>query len=701
MKEEYATDNKPVINIGDFTNIDENKVKLLESRMTRRSSLGKNQVEVESNAEVEQDSVITVNNVNMHKEQSNKNENLLNEKETNVALNLESNNSNKSNRSLSNSLKRKTPPRKAEKKTKTSGNLQINFLSTKRNRQESNSNTNSNHNIEQVNPHEEFIEFSSKNIVTQPALFSKTKENATMMTNFLIKNGQVPKSEHKINEYFKSTQSSAKEFSLNNISNLQTPENRQGKQKVQEEVEKLNKELNEKNKQMNDKDREIDKLKVKCSEYEDNLKNILMINKQFEQQLLFAKVSLVKNLKELEENKRVHKKKWLNEQQLRLGRIAYQRTSHNIIEYWEEGEEFCAIKKRLTAIMNDKEDIEKQKKNLQNYQKRRTQTDGMTEQIENETNDLKDLLTYKTNMLNREEIELKEKYEKLEIDKTLYLIERNRFSEELKCRYGSSQRKDPWPVLSNRYAILSLLGNGGYSEVYKAYDLENHIEVACKIHQLNPQWSDTMKDNYIKHTIRENQIHKEINHPKIVRHYDTIEIDNNSFCTVLEYCTGPDLSTYLKIHKALSEKEAKLTISQILSGLEYLNKQQKKIIHYDLKPQNIIFHNMEIKISDFGLAKIIDNNSDKIELTSQGVGTYWYLPPECFEQGRTPPGISSKVDIWSVGVILYEMLFMKKPFGNSCTQEKILKEGVMLNAKRVEFPAKPVISDDCKVRIIF
>lgn len=223
------------------------------------------------------------------------------------------------------------------------------------------------------------------------------------------------------------------------------------------------------------------------------------------------------------------------------------------------------------------------------------------------------------------------------------------------------------------------------------------MEVACKVHQLNSNWSDSIKENYIRHTIRENQIHKEINHAKVVRHFDTIEIDNNSFCTVLELCSGPDLYTYLKTNKTLTEKDARIIISQILSGVEYLNRLQKKIIHYDLKPQNIIFNNMEVKISDFGLAKIMDDDSDKIELTSQGVGTYWYLPPECFDTDKNPPGISSKVDVWSIGVILYEIVFGIRPFGHSLTQDRILKENVITNAKKVEFPNKPIVSEECKV----
>ena len=150
---------------------------------------------------------------------------------------------------------------------------------------------------------------------------------------------------------------------------------------------------------------------------------------------------------------------------------------------------------------------------------------------------------------------------------------------------------------------------------------------------------------------------------------------------------------------------------------------RKAIIHYDLKPANILFDEFgDVKITgilncdgslikflyyvhiDFGLSKVIDdsNSSDgdngSVELTSIGAGTYWYLPPECFVGiGNNPganlnnsssnaPRISSKVDVWSVGIIYYQMLYGKRPFGEGKTQEVILKEGTILAANQVDFP---------------
>lgn len=114
----------------------------------------------------------------------------------------------------------------------------------------------------------------------------------------------------------------------------------------------------------------------------------------------------------------------------------------------------------------------------------------------------------------------------------------------------------------------------------------------------------------------------------------------------------------------------------------YLSAQKRPIIHYDLKPGNILFQNNgEVKITDFGLSKIMEEDSEFVELTSQGAGTYWYLPPECFEMGgKQPPMISSKVDVWSVGVIFYQLLYGKKPFGNDMSQQKFLTESIRQRA---------------------
>merc|ERR1711871_351591 len=253
-------------------------------------------------------------------------------------------------------------------------------------------------------------------------------------------------------------------------------------------------------------------------------------------------------------------------------------------------------------------------------------------------------------------------------------------------------------------------------------DLIDLREVAVKVHQLNPNWSEERKSSYIKHVTREYDIHRSMKHARVVRQFDVFEIDINSFATVLEYCRGTDLDEKLKRERWINEKDAKTIVMQILSGLRYLHhpeveqsynndgasngqglvsRQGKRsaIIHYDLKPANILFdENGDVKITDFGLSKMMDENQEgtSIELTSQGAGTYYYLPPECFE--RQNPRITPKVDVWSLGVIVYQMLCGRKPFGDGQSQERILADGLILNADRnqVTFPENIKLSDEAK-----
>lgn len=378
---------------------------------------------------------------------------------------------------------------------------------------------------------------------------------------------------------------------------------------------------------------------------------------------------------------------------LRLGNVGVIRAGTLISETWEDGPALKDLNVQLRNLLEMKEAIERQRKSLKKKQPDKLDgTDSETGVQEDDFLIQDEIYKSRLACIKREEETIMRERDRYELDKARLIREMKRIRDEDGSRFNNFQ------ILNHRYALLNLLGKGGFSEVYKAFDLVEHRYVACKLHGLNAQWSEEKKQSYVRHAIREYNIHKSLVHNHIVRLWDIFEIDQNTFCTVLEYCSGKDLDAVLKATPVLPEREARIIIVQIFRGLVYLNKRAQKIIHYDLKPGNVLFDEFGVaKVTDFGLSKIVDDDvgSQGMELTSQGAGTYWYLPPECFELNKTPL-ISSKVDVWSAGILLYQMLFGKRPFGHDQTQERILREDTIIKARKVDFPSRPAVSNEAK-----
>ena len=496
-----------------------------------------------------------------------------------------------------------------------------------------------------------FLDYKSNKVKKNIAMhFKMNKKN-----KFEFKNNNKKHKTKTIYDYYKSTS-----IKTNKIYN---------KEKLCKKIEEQD-ELNE------IKNKEISMLKLTQRKNEELIASLREQQTIYDEEINKCRLDISNMLKEISKLKRENKVRWFNEQEYNLGKLIIihkpEFNKSKNIEYWKEGKKIYDTKIKLKQNQCQIDLIQK-------------------------NGDNNSLSSFTLDCLMKEKEELCETLKKLETDKYLYLYKQNLFNQEKICTF-SPLKKEGLPFLNERYQILELIGKGGYSEVYKAYDTYDHKFIACKLIQLNENWPQEIKQSYIKHTIRENLILQNLNHKKIVKLYDTLEINDNSFCNILEYCSGPDLSLYIRKNGgSISEQIAKIIITQILQALIYLNNLTKKIIHYDLKPENILFDSdMNIKITDFGLAKIIEPNTEFVQLTSQGVGTYWYLPPECFEENKNIE-INSKVDIWSLGVILYEIIFNKKPFGQGCSsQKKLVKDKIIQNAYSVEFPENPEISEKCK-----
>merc|ERR1719491_1519271 len=339
--------------------------------------------------------------------------------------------------------------------------------------------------------------------------------------------------------------------------------------------------------------------------------------------------------------------------------------------------------------------IEEDRQNIAQKRRQITRSDDMDD---DEVMQRREILTHRIAYLTKEENSVKEMEQQLQVDRQLHLKRLQRLEAARRSNFSEFPK-----MKENRYQLLNMIGRGGFSEVYRAFDLEANCYCAVKIHELGKEMSETQRQNYIRRALREYEIQKGLKHSKVVTLQDCFPISTRAFGTVLELCNGDTLDEYMKRYGVLPEREARGIVIQVLSGLRYLNVNEtgNKIIHYDLKPGNLFFQCGEVKIADFGLSKIVHQNNpgESIDLTSQGAGTYWYLPPECLVMDASqdePPKISNKVDVWSTGVIFFELLFGKRPYGHGQSQEALRRAAMAGQAfDSVQLPASPKVSLEC------
>lgn len=205
--------------------------------------------------------------------------------------------------------------------------------------------------------------------------------------------------------------------------------------------------------------------------------------------------------------------------------------------------------------------------------------------------------------------------------------------------------------LDGRYEIHELIGTGGMAMVYRAYDTIDDRTVAIKI--LKDEFS--ANDEFVRRFKNESKAIAVLNHPNIVKVYDVSFGDVIQYI-VMEYIDGITLKEYMELQgNDISWKEAVLFTTQILQALEHAH--SKGIVHRDIKPQNImLLQDGTIKVTDFGIARF--SSVETRTMTDKAIGSVHYIAPEQ-AKGELTDG---KTDIYSVGVMLYEMLAGKLPF---------------------------------------
>jgi len=205
-------------------------------------------------------------------------------------------------------------------------------------------------------------------------------------------------------------------------------------------------------------------------------------------------------------------------------------------------------------------------------------------------------------------------------------------------------------MLDGRYEVKKRIGVGGMADVYKAYDVEEGMDVAVKV--LRNEFINN--DEFLQRFKNESKAVSMLSHPNIVKVLD-VGFNEDVRYIVMEYIDGITLKDYIDQQGCVDWKETVHLLIQILRGLQHAH--DRGIIHRDIKPQNIMmFEDGTIKVMDFGIAKFTYELG--ITATAQTIGSVHYISPEQASGKIT----DCKSDIYSVGILMYEMVTGKKPF---------------------------------------
>src|SRR5438128_11619897 len=203
--------------------------------------------------------------------------------------------------------------------------------------------------------------------------------------------------------------------------------------------------------------------------------------------------------------------------------------------------------------------------------------------------------------------------------------------------------------------ILELLGQGGMGAVYKARQPKLDRLIAVKI--LPPEVA--RDPAFAERFMREARLLARLNHPNIVAIYDFGEVDG-LFYFSMEFVDGNNVRQLLESNELPATLALKI-VPQVCDALQYAH--EEAIMHRDIKPENILLDRKgRVKIADFGLAKILGTNPEAARLTAEGqiMGTPHYMAPEQLER---PLAVDHRADIYSLGVVFYEMLTGELPLG--------------------------------------
>ena len=206
-------------------------------------------------------------------------------------------------------------------------------------------------------------------------------------------------------------------------------------------------------------------------------------------------------------------------------------------------------------------------------------------------------------------------------------------------------------ALAGRYRIEREIGRGGMATVYLADDVKHHRPVALKV--LHSELASTIGPDRF---LREVDVVASLNHPRILPLYDSGDANGFLFF-VMPYVQGESLRVTMDREKQLRIDDALTIVRQVASALGYAH--AHGVVHRDVKPENIMLHEGEAMVADFGIALVLSAANDRITERGYVVGTPAYMSPE---QSLSESDVDARSDIYSLACVLYEMLAGEPPY---------------------------------------